>query len=47
LLGGAAGVFDGNQDKGRKGEEDLIARLYQQIGQLKVERDFLAERSGP
>ncbi len=23
------------------------ARLYQQIGQLKVERDFLAERLGP
>ena len=47
LLGGAAGVFDGKQDKGLKGEEALIARLYQQIGQLKVERDFLAERSGP
>ena len=47
LRGGAANVFDGNQDKGRKGEEALIARLYQQIGQLKVERDFLAERSGP
>ncbi len=47
LLGGAANVFSGNQDKGRKGEEALIARLYQQIGQLKVERDFLAERSGP
>jgi len=43
----AAGVFDGNQDKGHKGEEALIARLYQQINQLKVERDFLAERSGP
>ena len=25
----------------------LVARLYQQIGQLKVERDYLAERSGP
>ena len=25
----------------------LTARLYQEIGQLKVERDFLAERSGP
>ena len=47
LLGGAAGVFDGNQGKGRKGEEALIARLYQQIGQLKVERGFLTERSGP
>ena len=47
LLEGAAGVFNGNQDKGHKGEEALIARLYQQIGQLKVERDFLAERSSP
>ena len=47
LLEGAAGVFGGNHDKGHKGEEALIARLYQQIGQLKVERDFLAERSGP
>ncbi len=47
LLGGAANVFGGSQDKGHKGEEALIGRLYQQIGQLKVERDFLAERSGP
>ncbi len=47
LLEGAAGVFDGNQDKRQKSDEALVARLYQQIGQLKVERDFLAERSGP
>ena len=47
LVGGAANVLGGNQDQGRKDEEALIARLYQQIGQLKVERDFLAERSGP
>ncbi len=47
LLQGAAGLFNGNQDKGQKGEVALIARLYQQIGQLKVERDFLWERSGP
>ncbi len=47
LLGGAAGVFDGNLDKRHKGEAALIARLYQEIGQLKVERDFLAERYGP
>ena len=47
LLGGAAGVFNGKQDKQQKSEEALVARLYQQIGQLKVERDFLAERSGP
>ena len=47
LLEGAAGVFNGNQDKHHKADEVLVARLYQQIGQLKVERDFLAERSGP
>ncbi len=47
LLEGAAGVFDGNQDKRKKADEVLVARLYQQIGQLKVERDFLAERLGP
>ena len=47
LLEGAAGVFGGDQDKHKKADEALVARLYQQIGQLKVERDFLAERSGP
>ncbi len=47
LLEGAAGVFDGNQDKRQKSDAVLVARLYQQIGQLKVERDFLAERLGP
>jgi len=47
LLEGAAGVFGGNQDKRQKSDEVLVARLYQQIGQLKVERDFLAERLGP
>ncbi len=46
LLEGASGIFNGKQDKGQKGEAVLVARLYQQIGQLKVERDFLAERSG-
>jgi transposase len=47
LLDGATGVFDGNQEKRQKSDETLVARLYQQIGQLKVERDFLAERLGP
>ncbi len=47
LLEGASGVFNGNYGKGQKSDEALVARLYQQIGQLKVERDFLAERSGP
>ena len=44
---GAAGVFDGNQDKRQKSDAVLVPRLYQQIEQLKVERDFLAERLGP
>ena len=47
LLEGAAGVFGGNQDKRQKSDAVLVARLYQQIGQLKVERDFLADRLGP
>ena len=46
LTEGAAGVF--GKDQERKSKDDaLIPRLYQEIGQLKVERDFLAERSGP
>ena len=47
LLEGAAGVFGENHEKRQKAGESLVARLYQQIGQLKVERDFLAEGSGP
>ena len=47
FLEGASGVFNGNYGKGQKSDEALVARLYQQIGQLKVERDFLAERCGP
>lgn len=30
-----------------KSEEALIATLYQEIGQLKVELDFLKKKSGP
>ena len=47
LLEGAASIFGGNQDLRQKGDDVLVARLYQQIGKLKVERDFLADRSGP
>ncbi len=47
LLEGAAGVFGNGQEKKAKEDGALIARLYQEIGQLKVERDFLWERSGP
>ena len=34
LLEGAAGVFGGNRDKRQKSDAVLVARLYQQIGQL-------------
>ena len=47
LAEGAAGVFGKDQEKKSKNDAALIPRLYQEIGQLKVERDFLAERSGP
>ena len=47
LLAGAVGVFGSGQDQKAKQEAALAALLYQEVGQLKVERDFLAERSGP
>ena len=47
LCEGAAGVFGKDQEKKAKNDAAMVARLYQEIGQLKVERDFLAERSGP
>ena len=47
LLEGSAGVFGNGQEHIAKGDAALVARLYQEIGQLKLERDFLAERSGP
>ena len=47
LTEGAAGVFGNGKEQKTKNDGALIARLYQEIGQLKVERDFLTERSGP
>ena len=47
LAEGATGVFSNGQEQKAKSDAGLIARLYQEIGQLKMERDFLAERSGP
>jgi len=45
LMEGATGIFGGDHDQ-KKGDEALIAQLYQQIGQLKVERDFLESSLG-
>ena len=47
LSDGAAGVSGNGRDQKARSDTALIARLYQEIGQLKVERDFLAERTGP
>jgi len=46
LTEGAAGIFGGDQGQKKKDVEGLIAQLYQQIGQLKVERVFLESRFG-
>ena len=46
LAEGAAGIFGGDQAQKKKDDASLIAQLYQQIGQLKVERDFLESSLG-
>ena len=47
LAEGASGVFGNGKEQKARNDDALIARQYQEIGQLKVERDFLAERTGP
>ena len=47
ITDGAAGVFHNGQNQKARSDTALVARLYQETGQLKVERDFLADRSGP
>jgi transposase len=42
----AAGLFDNKQVKKPKDEKALVDRLYRQIGQLKVEKDFLEDSLG-
>ena len=45
LLDSAAELFDKNH-KSRKQDEGQLDELYRQIGQLKVENDFLARKLG-
>ena len=40
------GIFSGNHDKIKQNDEKLQAELYQQIGQLKVELDWLKKKVG-
>lgn len=41
LTEGAAGIFGSEEARKKKEDANLVARLYQEIGQLKVEKDFL------
>ena len=47
LVEGTSGVFSNGEEQKGRNDAALIVRLYQAIGPLKVEWDFLAERSGP
>jgi transposase-like protein len=42
----AAGLFEKGQAKKPQDEKALINKLYQEIGQLKVEKDFLEDSLG-
>ena len=46
LLDGAAGVFENGSGRDDKTSDIQVGELYRQIGQLKVENDFLARRLG-
>jgi transposase len=46
LLDGAAGVFEGGGAAEGAADEAQVDVLYRQIGQLKVENDFLARKLG-
>jgi transposase-like protein len=46
LLDGAASVFGGSAVAERSATEAHVDVLYRQIGQLKVENDFLARKLG-
>ena len=39
----AAIIFNEDHDRQKKQDQNLVAQLYQQIGQLKVENDFLEQ----
>jgi transposase len=42
----AAGLFENKHIKKPQDEKALVDRLYRQIGQLKVEKDFLEDSLG-
>ncbi len=42
---GVVDIFKGKRDKSRKDNEKLVEELYCQIGQLKVENEWLKKKS--
>jgi len=46
LAEGAAGIFGDEPNHKKQDDAALVAQLYQEIGKLKVERDFLEKVLG-
>jgi putative transposase len=46
LLQSLPEIFSRRRQNNRQEQDELTARLYQQIGQLKVELDWLKKKSG-
>ncbi len=46
LIEGATDIFGNSQVQKKLDNQHLVAKLYQQIGQLKVEKDFLENALG-
>lgn len=46
LLEGLPEIFSQPDSRQKRQQEELTARLYQQIGQLKVELDWVKKKSG-
>jgi transposase len=47
LLDGAPGVFDAGKAPPEQADGAKVSELYEKIGQLTVERDFLRRRPAP
>jgi len=46
LLEGLPGIFSRPANRQQQEQQELTARLYQQIGQLKVELDWVKKKAG-
>ena len=47
VLEGLSGIFSGPKDHGAAKNEEVKEQLYSQIGQLKVELDWLKKKMSP